>query len=268
MNVLRQRPLGAMPRNGTAYHRWLRRLILPIHWAIWSTSVRGLENIPRSGPFLIVVNHMSALDTPLVFLSLPSINWRFLVGERWEHHWLYGRFLKGAGGIFVEREQADLGSLRSALKALESGGVLALAPEGRRSRNGALNRGKSGAAFIAARARVPILPIALIDTDTVGHNLRRCRRSRVEVVVGEPFELPDGDSRQRASARELLAYTHLIMVHLAVLLPQRHLGAYAESPALAALLAGQNPWPACLCESERETRPESSRASIRDSRTV
>src|SRR5690606_8871844 len=94
------------------------------------------------------------------------------------------------------------------------------------------------------RADVPLVPMAVTNTDKLGRNLKRLRRTKMDVHIGEPFRIPD--LGHRAKGRELEAATHLIMVQIANLLPEAYHGYYAGSPALTALQKGEDPWPACL----------------------
>lgn len=203
----------------------------------------GQENIPPSGPYMVVLNHTSVADTPILLMTFPLMPWRFFAVEKWRRHPIYGPIMKWLGAIYVRREEIDRGQLREALAALEQGIVFGLAPEGTRSFTGELIQAKDGAAYLASRAKVPILPVGIIESDRLFHNVARLRPTHIEVRIGRPFCLPD--LGRRARTRDLAAYTHLIMVHLAAQLPPRYWGYYKDSPALAALLAGADPWPQC-----------------------
>ena len=206
--------------------------------------VYGRENIPARGPYLVALNHMSAADTPILLLSFPVVEWRFFAGEKWRSHPIYGPLMAWLGAIYINRGEVDRRALKEALAALQAGKVFGLAPEGSRSKQGALKPAKEGAAYLASRAGVPVLPVGLVNSDQLFANARRLRPTTIEVHIGEPFLLPDVGGRARGP--ELAAYTHLIMVKIAALLPQRYHGAYKDSPALQAFLAGEDPWPYCL----------------------
>lgn len=222
----------------------LRVLLRFVLLLVGSMTVYGRENVPESGPYILVVNHMSKADPPLLFLALPPMRLRFFAGEKWERHRLFGPLMKVVGVIYINRGEVDRKALREAMDALRDGSIFGLAPEGTRSRVGHLLEAKDGAAYLASRAKVPILPVAVTNTDVLGANVRRLRRTHMDVHIGEPFLLPE--LGYRAKGRDLEAYTHLIMVHIASLLPERYHGYYADSPALAALLRGEDPWPYCL----------------------
>ena len=204
-------------------------------------DVNGRENIPASGPYIVAVNHMSVADTPILFLSFPFVQWRFFAGEKWRSHWLYGPVMGWLGAIYINRGAVDRQALRQALTALDEGHVFGLAPEGSRSKVGAMQEARGGVAYLASRANVPILPVGLVNTDILFANTKRLRRPQITVNIGQPFTLPTLGRRPRAQDME--AYTHYIMVQIAAQLPDRYHGIYADSPALAALLRGEAAWP-------------------------
>lgn len=222
----------------------LRVILRFVLLLLGSMTVYGRENVPERGPYILVVNHMSKADPPLLFLALPPMRLRFFAGEKWERHPLFGPIMKIAGVIYINRGEVDRKALREAMDAIRNGSIFGLAPEGTRSKVGHLIEAKDGAAYLASRVNVPILPAAVTNTDVLGANVKRLRRTHMEVHFGKPFYLPE--LGRRAKGRELEAYTHLIMVHIASLLPERYHGYYADSPALAALLRGEDPWPYCL----------------------
>lgn len=221
-----------------------RGIVETIVFFAGTLAITGRENIPPKGPYIVVINHMSKADPPLMLITLPKVKLRFFAGEKWQRHVIFSPLLEWGGAIYINRGQVDRRALREALNALKNGSVFALAPEGTRSRIGALIKARDGAAYLATRAKVPLLPVGISNTDILGYNMARMKHTDLEIRIGKPFSLPDLDQRPRGS--ELAAYTHLIMVHIAALLPRRHWGYYADSQALAALLCGEDPWPYCL----------------------
>jgi 1-acyl-sn-glycerol-3-phosphate acyltransferase len=205
--------------------------------------VKGQENIPATGPYIVVLNHVSVADTPVLLMSFPVVKWRFFAGEKWRSHWLFGPIMTWLGAIYINRGVADRQALKQALTALKEGAVFGLAPEGSRSKGGRMSPAKDGASYLASRAHVPVLPVGLVNLDVLFANTIRLRRTRVEVNIGEPFLLPD--IGRRPKSQDLAAYTHLIMCRIANLLPERYHGHYASSQALQALQQGEDPWPHC-----------------------
>lgn len=188
----------------------------------------GLENIPDEPPYILVTNHLSLLDTP-VLLTICRHTTRALVAAKYRRNPLYASLLALMGTVWVHRGKVDRGALQGALDALNRGQVLGLAPEGTRARactHGAyaLQRGKTGAAYLATRADVPIVPVALTGTEKIKQNLPRLRRTPVRIVVGKPFRLPESG---RVRGEKLRQYTDLIMHRIAELLPEEYRGVYA-----------------------------------------
>jgi 1-acyl-sn-glycerol-3-phosphate acyltransferase len=209
-----------------------------------SLKILGTEHVPTNGPYIVVLNHMSKADPPLVMISLPQVKMRFFAAEKWQNHLIFSPLLDWGGAIYINRGEADRRAIREALEALKNGSVFGLAPEGTRSRLGALIRARDGAAYLATRAKVPILPVGVVNTDSLGYNMAHLSRTNMEVRFGKPFELPDLGRRPKGI--ELGAFTHYIMIHIAALLPPKYWGYYRDSLALQALLEGRDPWPYCV----------------------
>lgn len=188
-------------------------------------EIEGREHIPDQGPYLLITNHLHWLDPPLMAAVFPHRPYVF-AAEKWETHWFLGPFLRSLGAIFVRRGEVDRKALRQALGVLEGGGVLGLAPEGTRSKTGALQRGRSGAAYMAYRAGVPLVPVVATGQEKVFPCLRRLRRARVRVVYGPPFEPPPVEGK--ASAQEVHDFSQEIMYRLAAMLPPEYRGVYQD----------------------------------------
>jgi 1-acyl-sn-glycerol-3-phosphate acyltransferase len=217
-----------------------RLVFLAIQKLLCRVEVTGRENIPAA-PYILAVNHMSTADIILVFVSFPVQPWRYFAGEKWASHPIWGPLMSWLGVIFVNRGQVDRRALREALAALRDGAVFALAPEGTRSKVGAMQPAKDGAAYLAAQAGVPILPVGISNSDTLFAQVKQLRRPTIILRIGRPFTLPPLDRRARGP--DLIDYTQLIMAHIAALVAPRHRGVYADSAGLAALAAGRDPWP-------------------------
>lgn len=214
----------------------------------------GRENIPAHGPYIVSLNHMSTADTPLLLISFPAVQWRYFAGEKWRSHPIWGPLMTWLGAVYIRRGEVDRQGLKDALQALKDGYVFGLAPEGTRSKTGHMMQAKDGAAYLASRAGVPILPVGVVNTDHLFANIKKLRMTDVEVRVGKPFVLPE--IGRRAKSNDLTAYTELIMVQIANLLPERYHGFYKNSPALAALQRGDDPWPFCQHTSGEQVSSE------------
>jgi 1-acyl-sn-glycerol-3-phosphate acyltransferase len=194
----------------------------------------GIENLPGSPPYIVVANHLSYFDAPLLFTALEVPRITGWAAEKYEHHPLFGPFVSLHGGVFIERGKVDRRALSAAVDRLQSGYVFGIAPEGTRSKTGALARGKTGTAYLAHEANVPIVPTAVVGTDKALRTLLRLRRPRVGVRIGKPFRLPPLNEATRAA--DLRRNTDEIMCRIAALLPPSYRGVYADHPRLKELL--------------------------------
>ncbi|MBE9524076.1 MAG: 1-acyl-sn-glycerol-3-phosphate acyltransferase, partial [Chloroflexi bacterium] len=179
--------------------RWLLRGVVRLFvWSIIRIRVEGRENLPRRGPLLIVSNHLGDADV-IVGMAAAKLPFEILGKIELIDHPLAGRFLDAYGTIWVHRGQPDRRAIRAVLSGLAEGRVVAIAPEGRESTSGALEEGTGGAAYIALKADVPVLPIGITGTENenIYPSLKCLRRSPVTVKIGKPFRLEvSGDRRQ------------------------------------------------------------------------
>jgi len=208
-------------------YRLFKALVRVLLRALTHYEVEGEENLPSGGPLLLVFNHLAWWDAPVAMATLP---WRMraMALKDLQRVPLTGQLLGLSDPIWVDRGRYDRDALRQALAALADGQVLGIAPEGRMSITGALERGKTGPVFIARKAGVPILPVGLTGTEKALGEWRRFRRPHVRVVIGPVFRLPDrGEYSARKEWRQ--ADADFIMERLAELLPPAYRGVYADS---------------------------------------
>ena len=188
------------------------------------TTIRGLENFPKQGPAIIVINHLGDADAVLVGASIPTTiegMGKIELIDEW-----VGAIMHAYGTIWVHRGRPDRRALRAALDGLAEGRIVALAPEGRQSLIGGLEEGNAGAAFLAMKSGAPIVPIAMTGTENgniYGH-LKKWKRAPVTLTVGKPFYLPVQPDRQKM----LREGTRQIMGALASLLPESYRGNYKQ----------------------------------------
>jgi len=193
--------------------------------------------IPKEGAALITTNHLSRLDTPLLLTLTDRKDLVAIVAKKYEQKLFFKWVLERVGTmVWMDRSRVDFAALRDALDHLRHGAIVGIAPEGTRSRGSqGLLEGKQGAALIAARASVPIVPIAIIGSEKINNALLRLRRQKVIIRVGEPYHLPEMDSNDRQGW--LARSTAEIMCRIAALLPPEYRGFYANHPRLLELLA-------------------------------
>lgn len=210
-------------------------LLGPLLRVLFRPWVRGMENIPTSGAAILASNHLSFSDSiflplqtrrPVVFLAKSEyFTGRGLKGAltRW--------FFKSTGQLPIDRSggKASEASLNTGLGVLEQGSLLGIYPEGTRSPDGRLYRGRTGIARMVLEAKVPVIPVAMIDTEKVqpiGQKLPKIRR--IGIVVGKPLDFSrfDGMEGDRIVLR---AVTDEIMYELRKLSGQEYVDLYASS---------------------------------------
>lgn len=189
----------------------------------------GLEQMPGSGPVLLVVNHVNFIEPLLVYVLLPRQVTGLAKAELWGNP-ISRLVAQSWGSIPIRRGEIDLNAIRRALQVVRRGGVLGLAPEGTRSRHGRLQRGRSGVALLALRAPdTLILPLAVYGQEQFYRNLRRLRRTAVHIVMGQGFYLDVEQGRVTHEMRQ--AISDEIMMRIAALLPPQYRGVYSNMSA-------------------------------------
>lgn len=181
-------------------------------------TIEGRENEPRRGPFIVAGNHASAVDPPLIGAALRNQAAYMGKVELFSVP-VVGPWLRSVGVFPVRRGQPDRAALRRSHEVLASGGVLVMFPEGTRSPDGRLQESEPGAALLALRTGVPVLPIAVVNSHRAwpkGSHLPRFRR--VTLRFGRPLEAPKIEGR--LSHEVLNEWGRRIMSEIAKLLPE------------------------------------------------
>jgi 1-acyl-sn-glycerol-3-phosphate acyltransferase len=217
--------------------RIVSRFILRI---IAQIDQQNMDHIPASGGCLAVSNHLGRLDAMLAMVLSDRDDIIMLVAKKYQAYWFWRWTLGRLDVIWLDRQTADFRALREVQKRLKAGGIATIAPEGTRSPSGHMMFAKSGAAYLAAKTAVPIIPIAIWGTEDkiVYQRLRRFQRLQITIRVGQPFELPPMPRKNRDEY--LQQSTDEIMCRIAALLPPQYRGVYAEHPRLQALLEELN----------------------------
>ena len=201
-------------------------------------DVEGTENLPAQGPYILTTNHLSIFDVALVFAWLGNEDTSGWAAEKWQKHPIAGPLLRLGGGVFIQRGEVDRGALKAAVQWLRAGKIWGMAPEGTRSPDATMKRGKTGVAYLADSSGALIVPMGMVGAEKILSALKRLRRQHVKLRIGKPFKLPPLDEENRAAS--LRANTDEVMCRIGALLPEEYRGVYADHPRLKELL-GENP---------------------------
>lgn len=206
--------------------RALLRLLLGI---LARMHVEGVERVPIDETLLLCSNHLSMLDPPIFMAYVPQVL-SVMAAEKYAAPLNpLGWPLRLVDVIFVRRGEVDRQALKAVLQRLGAGRSVGLAPEGTRSHTGGLIPGKEGAAYIAQKSGVRILPVAVWGAERLLPSLLRLRRADVYIRIGEPFALQLDPTLPRGA--QLVEGTGQIMRAIARLLPPEYRGVYAGEVA-------------------------------------
>ncbi len=213
----------------------LRSIVRFVMKIIADIEVHRTEKLP-AGNVIVAANHLGRLDTAVLLCVIDREDLIMPVAEKYKNHPLYGAIGRAANAIWLNRFEADYSALRQILDRMKQGGMMVIAPEGTRSKTEALQEGKMGVAFLAAKSGYPVLPVALTGTEDrrIVENLKHFRRSKITVTASDLMEvhIPAGKGREQAM-REA---TDEIMCRIAAVLPEKYRGVYADCPRLKELL--------------------------------
>jgi 1-acyl-sn-glycerol-3-phosphate acyltransferase len=215
-----------------------RTIINTFAWAFRRVSkleIEGRENVPREGAAIVVVNHLGFLDVPLGYVALDRDDATGWVADKHQRIGLYRYVVETADGVWLNRENPDLSSIKEALSLIKQGRLFAVAPEGTRSATDALIEGKEGVAYLAIQSGVPVIPAAITGTENVVQSWKRFKRPVLNMRFGQPFRMaaPDRAHRQEQMKAGILE----IMCQIAALMPDKYHGVYAGEPRIREIQA-------------------------------
>ena len=182
--------------------------------------------VPRKGPLILTLNHIGSLEVPLLAARLQP---RKTIGlakiETWDNKfmgWLFDLW----EAIPIRRGEVDHRAIKRCVNVLQAGDMLMVAPEGTRSYDGRLQRGRPGISLIALQTGAPILPIVHWGGENFGTNIKKLRRTDFHIRVGRPFTLNTNGIKVSGKIRQDM--TDEIMYQLAVLMPEEYRGEYED----------------------------------------
>jgi 1-acyl-sn-glycerol-3-phosphate acyltransferase len=209
-----------------------RTILLVLCRVLIGMRLRGVGNVPKDGPLLVVSNHIHNADPVIVCIATPRPVY-FMAKEELMTIPVIGRLIRWGGAFPVARGKADRQSIRRAIATLDQGIAVGMFPEGTRSKTWQMKEALAGAGFVATMGKATIQPVAITGTESLpfaGSSGRRRVAGRflpkVTVTFGEPFVLPPAGEDGRRLTPE--AATTLMMRRIAELLPEGYRGVYGD----------------------------------------
>jgi 1-acyl-sn-glycerol-3-phosphate acyltransferase len=192
--------------------------------SIFRIDAQDVDKIPMEGPYILVSNHVSALELPPLRMLMNPRPVRTLAKiETWDKK-LLGWVLDQWEAIPIKRGESDMAALRTSLQVLKDGGILGIMPEGTRSGDGQLGRGNPGVTILALKSGCPIVPMAFWGVEKAKANIKKLRRTDFHLRAGDPFTLQPPAGKPSHEDRQKMADT--VMQHIAALLPEEYHGVY------------------------------------------
>ena len=217
-----------IPLKTRISRRFMRFFFRTLFHALGKVEISGLENVPDHNRYVMVFNHVSLVEVPFIAAFWPTIIEIIGALAVWTRGY-QGLVARMWAGIQVDRTQFDREVFKQVERVLEAEIPLMISPEGGRSHQPGLRRGKSGVAYIIDKADVVVVPVAAVgNTFEFLTEGIRLKRPTIQMIVGEPFTVPpvEGKGEERRQSRQ--RNTDYIMARLAALLPENYRGVYRE----------------------------------------
>ena len=236
--------------------RLINGIVRALTYLTCEVDAHELKRVPVVGPAILIVNHINFLELPILYPRIPSdLGVGFSKKENWDNP-IYRLLFTNWNILPIERDTADISAIRSGLQVLQEGKILFITPEGTRSHDGRLQRGKAGVVLIAIRSQVPVWPIACYGGEKFMENLKRLRRTPYHVRVGNPFRVNTHGVKVTRQVRQQIVDE--MMYQLAALMPPPYRGVYSDlEHATETYLEFEHPGDSNLLRARQVTTRES-----------
>ena len=206
--------------------KWLYRHLTQI-------TIENEELMPKEGPVILTLNHLSRLDFPALIMMERYNDIYCVAADSYKKYPVFGKFITDSDMIWIDRTKADFAAMKRAMTVLKEGKVLALAPEGTRSKTKALLQGKEGVTLMASKSRAPLVSLSVIGSEKWMDEIKHFRKPKIILRLGPVFQLPpiDPDNREES----LRAATDEVMCRIAANLPEEYRGFYKDYPRVKEL---------------------------------
>ena len=213
-----------------------------VNWLYTHLTHMTIENehlVPKDGPVIITLNHLSRLDFPAMIMMERYNDIYCVAADSYRNFPVFGKMINDADMIWIDRTKADFTAMKRIMTELKNGSIIALAPEGTRSKTKALLQGKEGVTMIASKTRVPLVSMAVIGSEKWMDAIKHFHKPRITLRFGPAYQLPriDPDNREES----LRSATDEVMCRIAALMPEQYHGFYKDNPRIKEL---QDEWKA------------------------
>lgn len=198
-------------------------------------TVENEHLVPKDGACIITLNHLSRLDFPALIMIERYNDIYCVAGDSYRNFPVFGKMITDADMIWIDRTKADFAAMKRALNVLKEGKILALAPEGTRSKTKALLQGKEGVTLMASKSRSPLISLSVIGSEKWMDAIKHFRKPKITLRFGPTYQLPpiDPDNREES----LRSATDEVMCRIAANLPENYRGFYKDFPRVQELQA-------------------------------
>jgi 1-acyl-sn-glycerol-3-phosphate acyltransferase len=205
-------------------------LVLFLGTILARINIKGTENIPKKGPFIVVCNHFNRLDPPFVIYAIKKpINFLMASDQTVEAEIMWAPWLYGF--IPTNRQKMAPSTIKRSINALKKREIVGIFPEGTATEQ-YLRHAKKGAAYLAMVTKVPIVPMSIIGMDKIWEKWFKCIKPNLMIRIGKPFLLGELPKEAKKRNAEMLAAGDEIMLKIGALLPRAYHGEYANHKEL------------------------------------
>lgn len=221
--------VDALYSGATELQARIRPAVRVIANRLWRFELQGFERLPETGPAILCANHVSFLDSAFLIIQAPR-NISFVGKSEYLDSWKTRRLFPALGMIPIDREGGEKAqtALNAAEKVLQRGELFGIFPEGTRSRDGMLYKGKTGAARLAIKLDCPIFPVGIVGTREIQPPDAKLPRvgGRVKITIGKPI-LPARYSHRSDDHLVLREMTDEVMFEIQSMTGQQYRNVYA-----------------------------------------
>ena len=209
------------------------KLVRRLYSDLTKMNIVNEDQVPKEGPCIITLNHLSRLDFPAMIMLKRYNDIYAVAADSYKNFPVFGKMINDAEMIWIDRTKADFQAMKRMMNVLKEGKIIALAPEGTRSKTQALLEGKEGVVLLASKTHTPLISMSITGTEKWESSFKHFHKPEITLRFGPVYELPpiDPDNREES----LRAATDEVMCRIAAMLPENYRGYYKDYPRVQEL---------------------------------